>query len=76
MGVCMIYPWREICKPVLKLDFEVHDIMESLADFDSVLQLNKMSMSINSRYLFEEPLPSRRYSGPASLLDPKMKAPP
>ncbi len=71
----MIYPLREICKPVLKLDFEVHCITESLADFDSVLQLNKMSISINNRFYINN-LPSRRYSGQPSLLDPKMKAPP
>jgi hypothetical protein len=31
-----LYDWsleREICKPVLKLDFTTHDIMESLPEF-------------------------------------------
>jgi hypothetical protein len=30
----MIELWREICKPVLKLDFTAHGKMESLAEFE------------------------------------------
>jgi hypothetical protein len=30
----MIDLWREICKPVLKLDFSAHGIMESLSEFE------------------------------------------
>ncbi len=33
MGVYMIDLSREICKPVLKLDFAPHGLMESLSEF-------------------------------------------
>ncbi len=33
MRVCMLDLSREICKPVLKLDFTAHDLMESLSEF-------------------------------------------
>jgi hypothetical protein len=32
MGVYMSDLYREICKPVLKLDFTAHGIMESLSE--------------------------------------------
>jgi hypothetical protein len=37
----MIDLWREICKPVLKLDFTAHALwsMESLSNFDSGFDL-------------------------------------
>jgi hypothetical protein len=36
MGVYIIDLQREICKPVVKLDFTAHGIMESLSEFENL----------------------------------------
>ncbi len=33
MGVCMIDPEKDICKPVIKLDFTAHEKMAFLSEF-------------------------------------------